>query len=227
MAAGSEHYTGAGLLVTAAAVATGLAGMIRYDGASAALVRSAHPEVVIGGGRVQAWAVGSGIGDRSAELVGRILGEELPTVIDADGLRYIPVPCPAEAVLTPHAGELARMLEVPRERVEAGMLEAATAAARRWDAVVLLKGPRSLIAAPDGRVRVNTTGVEWLGTAGAGDVLTGVVGVLLAAGLSGFDAASVGAWVHGQAARLASHGGPISASDVVRAVPEAIRSLVG
>ncbi len=95
------------------------------------------------------------------------------------------------------------------------MLESARAAAERWGAVVLLKGARSVIAAPDGRVRVNSTGVPWLATAGAGDVLAGLIGALLAAGLSPYDAASVGAFVHGAAATLASDGGPISA---IRAV---------
>ena len=231
IAAGSPQYTGAGLLVTSGAVATGFAGMVRYDGASEDLVRGSHPEAVIGPGQVQAWVVGSGIGDGRGELVGRILGEGLPTVVDADGLRYLPLRCDAATVLTPHAGELARMLGIRREDVEARMLWAATAAARRWQSVVLLKGPRTVIAAPDGRVRVNSTGVAWLATAGAGDVLAGVIGALLAAGAECFDAASVGAWLHGIAGELASRAGdnegtgPISATALVASIPSAVRSV--
>ncbi len=231
IAAGSPQYTGAGLLVTSAAVAAGFAGMVRYDGASADLVRSALPEVVIGTGRAQAWVVGSGVGDGQGELVGRILAEGLPTVVDADGLTYLPARCVGPTVLTPHAGELARMLGAQREEVEARMLRAATAAARRWQSVVVLKGPRTVIAAPDGRVRVNCTGVAWLATAGAGDVLAGVIGTLLAAGLDCFDAASLGAWLHGTAAELASRAvgcdasGPITASSLVSSLPAAIRSV--
>jgi hydroxyethylthiazole kinase-like uncharacterized protein yjeF len=170
--------------------------------------------------------VGPGLGERQGSLVGRILADELPTVVDADGLRYLPLRCSGPTVLTPHAGELARMLEADRSEVEAKMLSAATAAARRWDAVVLLKGPRSVVADPDGRVRVNATGTSWLGTAGAGDVLSGLVGSLLAAGLSPYDAASAGAWLHGAAARLASAGGPISAGDVVEALPAAAAAVL-
>ena len=183
IAAGSEQYVGAGLLATSAAVHAGFAGMVRYQGASEDLIRVRHPEVVIGSGQVQAWVVGPGMGDGQGSLVGKILAEGVATVVDADGLRYLPLQCTGPTVLTPHAGELARMLEADRSEVEAKMLSAATAAARRWRAVVLLKGPRSVIASPDGRVRVNTTGVPWLGTAGAGDVLSGVIGSLLAAGL--------------------------------------------
>jgi hydroxyethylthiazole kinase-like uncharacterized protein yjeF len=226
VAAGSEQYVGAGLLATSAAVRAGFAGMVRYQGASEDLVRLRHPEVVIGEGRVQAWVVGPGLGDGQGSLVGKILAEGVPTVVDADGLRYLPLQCSAPTVLTPHAGELARMLEAEREEVEAKMLSAATAAARRWRAVVLLKGARSVIAAPDGRLRVNPTGVSWLGTAGAGDVLTGVIGSLLAAGLEPYDAAAAGAWLHGAAARLASAGGPISADDVSCAVPTIAASLL-
>ena len=103
------------------------------------------------------------------------------------------------------------------------MLGCAQQAAERWNAVVLLKGAHSVVAAPDGRVRVNVSGVPGLATAGAGDVLSGVIGALLAAGLDPFDAASVGAWLHGAAAALASEGGPIVASDVIHALPETIR----
>jgi NAD(P)H-hydrate repair Nnr-like enzyme with NAD(P)H-hydrate dehydratase domain len=91
--------------------------------------------------------------------------------------------------------------------------------------VVLLKGARALVATPAGRVRVNTTGVPWLATAGAGDVLSGLCGSLLATGLDPFDAGSVGAWLHGAAATVASGGGPITASDVAAAVPRVIAAL--
>ncbi len=224
--AGSEQYTGAGALVVSAAVECGLAGMVRYEGASAPLVRQAHPEVVIGPGQVQAWAIGSGIGRGLQSQVTSVLAERLPTVVDADGLRHLPSRVQAPTVLTPHAGELASMLDVPRSDVEARMLEHARRAAASWGAVVLLKGARSVIAEPGGRARVNPTGVTWLATAGAGDVLTGVVGALLAAGLDAFDAASAGAWLHGAAGTLASSGGPIAATGISSALPTAIRSVL-
>ena len=219
--AGSAQYTGAGVLATGAAVHSGLAGMVRYDGASAELIRERFPEVVIGDGQVQAWVVGSGLGGGATEVVADVLRHQLPTIIDADALACLPDRCEGPVVLTPHAGELARMLDLPRAAVEARMLESARAAAERWNAVVLLKGARSLIAAPDGRVRVNTTGVPWLATAGAGDVLSGLIGALLAGGLSPYDAAAVGAFLHGAAATLASRGGPITASDLLERLPEA------
>lgn len=219
--AGSAQYTGAGVLATGAAARCGLAGMVRYDGASADLVRERFPEVVIGSGRVQAWVVGSGLGSDAEAVVPELLEQRLPTIIDADALGQLPKRCQGPVVLTPHAGELAQLLGRPREAVEARMLDAASSAAERWNAVVLLKGPRSVVAAPDGRLRVNTTGIGWLATAGAGDVLAGLIGALLAAGLPPFDAASVGAFVHGVAATLASGGRPICASDLLETLARA------
>ena len=181
---------------------------------------------MIGPGQVQAWAIGSGIGRGLQSQVTSVLAERLPTVVDADGLRHLPSRVQAPTVLTPHAGELASMLDVPRSDVEARMLEHARRAAASWGAVVLLKGARSVIAEPGGRARVNPTGVTWLATAGAGDVLTGVVGALLAAGLHAFDAASAGAWLHGAAGTLASSGGPIAATGISSALPTAIRSVL-
>ncbi|MGH3348757.1 MAG: ADP-dependent NAD(P)H-hydrate dehydratase, partial [Nocardioides sp.] len=108
---------------------------------------------------------------------------------------------------------------------EARPLHHARAAAERYGAVVLLKGRHTLVAGAEG-VRVTTTGVPWLATAGAGDVLAGVVGSLLAAGLTPYDAASVGSWLHGAAATLASRGGPITARDVARALPETVRQVL-
>ncbi|MDX6298057.1 MAG: hypothetical protein QOI51_1914, partial [Nocardioidaceae bacterium] len=150
-----------------------------------------------------------------------VLEQGLPTIVDADALRHLPQRVDGPVVLTPHAGELAGMLGTGRADIESHPLESARTAAQRWRAVVLLKGSRSLIAAPDGRVRVNPTGVGWLATAGAGDVLSGVIGALLAAGLSPYDAASVGAYLHGAAATLASGGGPITASDLLETLAQA------
>ena len=229
--AGSTTYPGAALLAVAGAN-TGLAGMVRYVGSAADTVKQHHPEVV-GAGRVQAWVVGPGGGDEAERHLTEALADDVPLVVDADGLRHVSAPVP-RAVLTPHAGELAAMLGVERSEVEAAPLRHATGAAGRFGCVVLLKGRRTLIAqaaegagdaSGSGRVRVTTTGPSWLATAGAGDVLSGLIGALLANGLSPYDAASVGSWLHGAAAQLASGGGPITATDVARAVPAVVRNL--
>ena len=224
--AGSTHYPGAAVLCVAGA-GCGLAGMVRFAGEAAVadLVRAAHPEVVAGDGRVQAWVVGSGGGDAAAAQLEAALADGVPVVVDADALSALTGQVTSPAVLTPHAGELARMLGRPREEVEADQLRSAREAAERFGAVVVLKGRHSLAADPDGRVRVTTTGLPWLATAGAGDVLAGVIGALLATGLDTFDAASVGSWLHGAAATLAASDGPIVAGDVARALPEAVRRL--
>jgi ADP-dependent NAD(P)H-hydrate dehydratase / NAD(P)H-hydrate epimerase len=221
--AGSETYPGAAVLCTSGAV-SGIAGMVRYSGSAADSVRARHPEVVASEGRVQAWVVGSG-GDSDAEVaLADALSDGVPTVVDADALMHVEQG-PRDLVLTPHAGELARMLGVEREAVEADQLDFARRAARDYDAVVLLKGRHTLVARPDGRVRVTTSGVPWLAVAGAGDVLAGVIGSLLAAGLDPWDAASVGSWMHGAAAALTSNGGPITATRVADAIPEVVRGL--
>lgn len=218
-------YPGAGVLSIAGA-ACGLAGMVRYVGPRevADQVRAAHPEVVTTAGRVQAWVVGCGGGDGARAELEAALEDGVPVVVDADGLIDLPQ-LDVPAVLTPHAGELARMLGVERAEVEDQQLEHARTASGKLGAVVLLKGRRTLVAEPGGRVRVTTTGVPWLATAGAGDVLAGMIGALLASGLEPFDAASVGSWLHGAAATLTSAEGPIVAGDVARGVPEAVRRL--
>ena len=222
--AGSETYPGAAVLCVSGA-ASGLVGMVRYVGSAADAVRARHPEIVVAQGRVQAWVVGSG-GDADAEqALTDALADEVPTVVDADALMHVR-PGARDVVLTPHAGELARMLGVERESVEADQLAFARRAAEEYDAVVLLKGRHTLVARPDGHVRVTTSGVPWLAVAGAGDVLAGIIGSLLAAGLSPYDAASAGSWVHGAAAAVASGGGPLNAGDVAAAVPEVVRGLL-
>jgi hydroxyethylthiazole kinase-like uncharacterized protein yjeF len=223
--AGSERYPGAGVMSTSGA-ATGLCGMVRYAGGAPDAVLAAHPEVVVGEGRVQAWVVGSG-GDADArQALGAAMADDVPVVVDADALQHLEPPLDRPALLTPHAGELAAMLGVERAEVEADQLGFARRAAAEYAATVLLKGHHTLVAEPDGRVRVTTSGTSWLAAAGAGDVLGGLCGALLAAGLSPYDAGSVGSWLHGAAATLASRGGPITAPDVARAIPQVVADLL-
>ncbi|MEQ4205044.1 NAD(P)H-hydrate dehydratase [Actinopolymorpha sp. B9G3] len=228
--AGSRQYTGAAVLAVGGALG-GPAGMVRYAGPAepARYVRQRWPEAVVGEGRVQAWVVGSGLGsdpERAGDVPG-ILAGGVPVIVDADGLRWLPDRCDGQVLLTPHEGELGRMLGVDRVHVAAHRLASAREAARRWNATVLLKGASTLVAAPDGRVRVNTVGTSWLATAGSGDVLSGLCGSLLAAGLDPLDAGSVGAYLHATAGVLASRGGPIAAQDIARHLPEAYRLLLG
>ncbi len=134
-------------------------------------------------------------------------------------------------MLTPHAGELATLLTArgePTDRaaVEARPLQHARRAAVLTGATVLLKGPATLVVPPGGPVRSQADATPWLATAGAGDVLAGVVGALLSAGLSPLDAGSLAALVHGRAARLAGGGGPLTAGDVTRCLPRVISELV-
>jgi ADP-dependent NAD(P)H-hydrate dehydratase / NAD(P)H-hydrate epimerase len=228
--AGSRQYTGAAVLAVSGALG-GPAGMVRYVGPAepARFVRQRFPEVVVGEGRVQAWVVGSGLGtdpERADDVV-RILASGLPVLVDADGLRYLPERCTGQVLLTPHEGELARLLGVERAKVSAQRLASAREAARRWNATVLLKGAGTLVVRPDGRARVNTVGTPWTGTAGSGDVLSGVCGSLLAAGLDPLDAGSAGAYLHATAGVLASRGGPVTAEGLAAALPAAVRLVLG
>jgi NAD(P)H-hydrate epimerase len=144
-------------------------------------------------------------------------------VVDADGLFGLePVGRPGPLVLTPHAGELARLLDESSEWVSAHRLAAAGRCAERFDAVVLLKGPDTIVRAPDGRTIVCDTGPPSLATAGTGDVLTGVVGAFLAKGLDPVDAAVAAAVAHGRAARAVPHQAGLVASDVAAALPSVL-----
>lgn len=228
--AGSDRYRGAAVLSVAGA-SSGLVGMVRYVPTEGArhvldLVQAAHPEVVVGVGQVQAWVVGSGGADGAEQQLTAALHDGVPVVVDADALAHVTGPLGVPAVLTPHAGELARMLGVDRTAVEADQLGHARQAAERYDAVVLLKNRHTVVARPDGRARVTTAGTPWLATAGSGDVLGGLVGALLAAGLTAYDAASVGSWVHAAAAASLRGGGPVTAGDVAHAIPDVCARLL-
>jgi ADP-dependent NAD(P)H-hydrate dehydratase / NAD(P)H-hydrate epimerase len=227
--AGSAQYSGAAVLSTGGAVRGG-AGMVRYVGPDDVVraVQGRWPETVAGAGRVQAWVIGPGLGTDAGggQIMGKALSDGVPVVVDADGLRFLPPRFDVPAVLTPHAGELARMLDTTREEVEARRLHHATTAATRWNAVVLLKGSTTLVVAPNGRVRANPTGTSVLATAGSGDVLAGLVGALLGAGLDPVDAASVAAYVHGVAGQLATRSTPYpSATTILDVLPDALHQL--
>lgn len=235
--AGSERYPGAAVLAVAGALRGG-AGAVRYVGPGADAVIARFPEALVHAGppskagRVQAWVVGPGLGDgRQAEAaVADVLAADVPVLVDADGLRLLHAETvrtrTAPTVLTPHAGEAAALLGTAREEVESGRLTAVRELAARYRATVLLKGSTTLIAeARDTPVRVNPTGTAYLATAGSGDVLSGLTGSLLAAGLAPRDAASVGAYLHGLAARHGSDGAPVSAQDVADGIPAAWRDV--
>ncbi|MCS3778465.1 NAD(P)H-hydrate dehydratase [Tsukamurella ocularis] len=232
--AGSDQYPGAAVLATGAAIRA-TSGMVRYAGTAREVVLAAWPEVVASddvadAGRVQAWAVGPGMGTdgAAADRLARVLDQDLPTVLDADALTLL-AEHPgllsgrtAPTVLTPHAGEFARLVgPVGNDRVAA-----VREAARELDATVLLKGHVTVIAAPDGTGVADTAGSSWAATPGSGDVLTGLVGKLLASGLAPLDAAACAARVHGLAADRAADGAPTHAAAISAAVPGVLVALL-
>jgi hydroxyethylthiazole kinase-like uncharacterized protein yjeF len=251
--AGSARYTGAAVLSTGSAIHGG-AGMVRLVSAEAArtAARQHWPEAVVAptetgppgqvieqAGQVQAWAAGPGMGtgDDAASLLAAVLATSLPVLVDADGITILArhpelLPRSAPTLITPHAGELSRLTGADREAIEARRLEHASAAAAKLGVTVLLKGSTTVIADPPGAdssgagpVLVNSTGTPWLATAGSGDVLSGLAGALLAQGLPPAQAAAAAAYLHGVAARLAADDAPIGASDLITALPAAIRSV--
>jgi hydroxyethylthiazole kinase-like uncharacterized protein yjeF len=260
--AGTAAFPGAAVLASSAAVHAGV-GMVRYVGpdATASAVVAARPEVVPTRGRVQAWALGPGLPaldpdadeapardvaaqHQEVRAALEAAGEGVrtavrtPVVVDAGALSLLPERVPGSVVLTPHAGELAallraRGLDVDRAAVEGAPLEHATLAHDLTGATVLLKGAVTVVVGP-GVLYSQAEGPAWLATAGAGDVLTGVLGALLAAYSERVVAepalaarlAAMAASVHGLAARAANPGGPVSALDVAEAVPGVVGRLV-
>jgi ADP-dependent NAD(P)H-hydrate dehydratase / NAD(P)H-hydrate epimerase len=237
--AGSATYPGAAVLCTGAAVAA-TSGMVRYAGSAAQQVLSHWPEVIASpnpsaAGRVQAWAVGPGLGtdDVGASALWFALDTNLPVIVDADALTILAAHPEllrgrtAPTVLTPHAGEFARLAGHPPgdDRVAA-----TRALADQFGATVLLKGNVTVIAEPGGPVYVNPAGQSWAATAGSGDVLSGIIGALLAAGLPPGEAAAAAAFVHARAANLSAadpgpRPAPTSASRILAHVRTAIARL--
>ena len=172
-------------------------------------------------------AFGPGLADaqRSRDWLLRLLGGATPLVLDAGALALFDGPqdllgnAVAPLVLTPHAGEFARLFGPPGPDPVA----AVRAAAVVTGGVVLLKGRETIIAAPDGRVAINTHATPWLATAGSGDALTGIIAALLAQGLTPFEAAEAGAWLHGDAGLRGGAG--MIADDIPRLMPLVLAAL--
>ncbi|PID96134.1 MAG: NAD(P)H-hydrate epimerase [Actinomycetales bacterium] len=262
---GSTAYPGAAVLSALGALGVGT-GMVRHVAPPAvvALVHQHAPEVVAAPGRVQAWVLGSGVdpaaetkagGDGQVAAIESALAASEPCVVDAGALDLIgrredsPV-----RVLTPHAGELARLLTrleirvegagagetgaapgaptdpVTRDQVLAAPVAHAQAAADELKAVVLLKGATTLVVCPSSwgqPVCAQADAPPWLATAGAGDVLGGILGALLASGLEPADAAALAALVHGVAADQVNPGGPVRVLDLARSLPHTVAALLG
>ena len=224
---GSDQYPGAAVMSVYGTVYGG-AGYVRFLGAErpAATISAQLPNVVFSPGRVQAYLFGSGWGHRSdgARVLADAAEQGLPAVVDADGLGYLPKPAPANWLLTPHAGELARLLGRERSWVEEDPVRAVTAGAEQTGAAVLLKGATQLVAAPDGGpVLVAVPGPAWTAQAGSGDVLGGVCAALLAAGLDAQQAGQLGASV--QAVAATEHPGVLAPQELARAIGQTLGHL--
>ncbi|MDN5750290.1 MAG: NAD(P)H-hydrate dehydratase, partial [Pseudonocardia sp.] len=234
VAAGSATYPGAAVLAVGAAVLA-TSGMVRFAGTAVDAVHARWPEVVAtsdvdGAGRTQAWTVGPGSGtdDAGRATLLAAVGRDVPLCLDADAITLLAQHTDLRdavrgrpVVLTPHDREFARLAgDVGPDRISA-----ARRAAEQLGVTVLLKGNATVVADPDGRALVHPSTSSWASTAGSGDVLSGIIGALLAAGLEPWWAAGCATYVHGRAAALAARGAPAPASALQAAIPDAIRAI--
>jgi hydroxyethylthiazole kinase-like uncharacterized protein yjeF len=244
---GSAKFPGAAVLSTASASATGL-GMIRFHSNSglAHLVLHSNPEVVVQPGAVTAWLAGSGIdGKRYSDITTWLRHrwftllpkQSVPTILDAGAL-HLAGKFDQPTLITPHAGELARLLTqrgvtVTSEAIEGNPKKWAVIASERLGVVVLLKGSHTVVADGESIIELPVS-TPWLATAGTGDVLAGIVGALVATNYIEIlndrnrlsEVAASAAYIHNSAALLASRDAPTSASRVIEMIPEAIRKIM-
>ena len=245
--AGSAKYPGAAVLSTSAAIATGL-GALRFHSNSglAHLVLHSTPEALVQPGPVTAWLAGPGIDSKKYSdittwfrhrwflLLDR---QSVPTVLDAGAL-HLAGSLEQPTLITPHSGELSRLLGqrgviASAELIESNPREWAQRASEALAVTVLLKGSKTVVA-HDSYIIELPIATPWLATAGSGDVLAGIIGALVATNYIEIlndsqrlaEVAATGALIHNQAALLASGGGPISSSMIVTEIPEAIANLL-
>jgi hydroxyethylthiazole kinase-like uncharacterized protein yjeF len=244
---GSAQFPGAAVLTTAAASATGL-GMARFHSSSglAHLVLHSTPSAVVQPGKVTAWLVGSGIhekkySDFTTWLRHRwfklIRLQSVPTVLDAGAL-YLTGSLEQPTLITPHSGELAKLLvargvQVTAEAIEGDPKKWVQNAADTLGVTVLLKGSVTYVANDSTLIQLPVA-TPWLATAGTGDVLAGIIGALVATNtveiLNDYNhlasVAATGAFIHARAAEIASNGGPVNAEMVIEFIPKVIASII-
>jgi hydroxyethylthiazole kinase-like uncharacterized protein yjeF len=244
---GSAQYPGAAVLTSSAALATGL-GMLRFHSSSglAHLVLHQSPETVVQPGPVTAWLAGSGIhakkySDFTTFLRHRwfalLSRQNVPTLLDAGALS-LAGKLNQPTLITPHAGELSKLLSLHSITVSAEMIESdpitwATKASKLLNVTVLLKGSNTVVVQGDLVISLPKS-TPFLATAGSGDVLAGIIGALMATNYIEIlnsqerlaHVAATGAFIHNQAALRASQGAPISASDITSNIQEVIRKLI-
>ena len=211
LAANAAAHSGAGYV----RVSTSL----RIDGLPASIVQTDTAE--LNDERIGCILVGPGLGD-IPQILTLALTSRAPKVIDADAITHLGEPerlRGQDAILTPHEGEFERLFG----KLEGSKAERAVEAARRSGAVVVYKGPDTLIAAPEGRLAFAPPAPPWLASAGTGDVLAGMIAALRARGLTGFEAACAAVWLHGRAAETA--GPRMIADDLVQAISGAFDQL--
>lgn len=216
LAADAARRAGAGLVT----IAAGGRGDLYRTGSPGLLVSDAPLTELLQDERRNVWVCGPGLGpDAARATLPVLLAAGRHVVADADVFTAFagnPDALRGAAVMTPHAGEFARVFGA----AGTDRLAAARAAAQRTGGVVLLKGADTIIAAPDGRAAINASAPPWLATAGSGDVLAGLIGGLLAQGMPAWEAAAAGAYLHGAAAVIAGSG--LVAEDLLVALPRAL-----
>ena len=244
---GSAQYPGAAVLTSSAASATGI-GMIRFHSSSglAHLVLHSTPSVVVQPGKVTAWLMGSGVeakkySDLTTWLRHRWFKlatlQSVPTVLDAGAL-HLAGSLEQPTVITPHSGELSKLLtsrgvSVSAEAIEGDPKKWVQEAADTLGVTVVLKGATTYVANDSVLIQLPTA-TPWLATAGTGDVLAGIIGALVATNtveiLNDYNhlaaVAATGAFIHAHAAEAASNGGPINAEAVIGAIPRVISQLI-
>lgn len=244
---GSAQYPGAAVLTTSAAFATGL-GALRFHSNSglAHLVLHQSPEALVQPGPVTAWLAGSGIeskkySDFTTWLRHRwfvhLDRQNVPTILDAGAL-HLAGSLDQPTVITPHSGELSKLLEsrgvvASAELIESNPHEWAIKASQLLAVTVLLKGSKTVVAQDEYLIELPVA-TPWLATAGSGDVLAGIIGALIATNYIEIlndsqrlaDVAATGAFIHNRAALLASAGAPISASSIISAIPAAVGKIL-